>query len=142
MTDTPEFPDTEEVTGSNPVRPTRHFLFLALPGSALRPYNWPCSERYSRQVVVGFSLENSPGDLGLDCIGLAITSIALSAVVPRSASPLRSYPQFTSDAADGWEELCRHALPNTRRCLETIRADPRSGAGHDRQHRLHASIAA
>ena len=24
-----DFPDTEEVTGSNPVRPTRHFLFLA-----------------------------------------------------------------------------------------------------------------
>ena len=39
-----EFPDTEEVTGSNPVRPTRHFLFLALPGSALWPYNWPYSE--------------------------------------------------------------------------------------------------
>ena len=35
VTDTPEFPDTEEVTGSNPVRPTRHFLFLALQGSAL-----------------------------------------------------------------------------------------------------------
>jgi hypothetical protein len=41
----------------------------------------------------------------------------------------------TGDAADGWEELCRHALANTRRCLETLRADPRSGAaGHDRQH--------
>jgi len=25
---------------------TWHFLFLALPGSALRPYNWPYSERY------------------------------------------------------------------------------------------------
>ena len=40
-------PDTEEVTGSNPVRPTlvtRHFLFLALPGSALWPYNWPYGE--------------------------------------------------------------------------------------------------
>jgi hypothetical protein len=35
----------------------------------------------------------------------------------------------TSDAADGWEELCRHALSNTRRCLETLRADPRSGQG-------------
>ena len=32
---------TEEVAGSNPVRPTRHFLFLALPGSAPWPYNWP-----------------------------------------------------------------------------------------------------
>jgi hypothetical protein len=38
VADTLEFPDTEEVTGSNLVRPTRHFLFLALPGSALRPY--------------------------------------------------------------------------------------------------------
>ena len=28
----PGFPGTEEVTGSNPVRPTRLFLFLALPG--------------------------------------------------------------------------------------------------------------
>src|ERR1700685_4385900 len=47
----------------------------------------------------------------------------------------------TSDAADGWEELCRHALPNTRRCLETLRADPQSGAGHDRQHRLRGDLA-
>ena len=42
VTDTLEFPDTEKVTASNPVRPTRHFLFLARPGSALWPYNWPC----------------------------------------------------------------------------------------------------
>src|ERR1700726_2860182 len=34
---TMEFPDTEEVTGSNPVRPTRHFLFLALPGTLRGP---------------------------------------------------------------------------------------------------------
>jgi hypothetical protein len=47
----------------------------------------------------------------------------------------------TSTAAAGWEELCRHALPNTRRCLEALRADPRSGAGHDRQHRLRATWA-
>ena len=47
----------------------------------------------------------------------------------------------TSAAAAGWEELCRHALPNTRRCLETLRTDPRSGAGHDRQHRLRGDLA-
>ena len=36
VTGTQEFPDdTEEVTGSNPVRPTRHFLFLALQSSVL-----------------------------------------------------------------------------------------------------------
>ena len=47
--------DTEEVTGSNPVRPTLvtwHFLFLVLPGSALRPYNWPYNERYRRLVAL------------------------------------------------------------------------------------------
>ena len=47
----------------------------------------------------------------------------------------------TSEAANGWEELCRHALPNSRRCLETLRTDPRSGAGHDRQHRLRGDLA-
>jgi hypothetical protein len=47
----------------------------------------------------------------------------------------------TSDAAAGWEELCRHALANTRRCLEILRADPRSGADHDRQHRLRGDLA-
>jgi hypothetical protein len=47
----------------------------------------------------------------------------------------------TSAAAAGWEELCRHALLNTRRCLETLRTDPRSGTGHDRQHRLRGDLA-
>jgi hypothetical protein len=40
----------------------------------------------------------------------------------------------TSDAVTGWEELRRNALASTRRCLEVLRAGPRSGAGHDRQH--------
>ena len=31
----------------------------------------------------------------------------------------------TGDAVKGWEELCRHALANTRRCFEALRADPR-----------------
>jgi len=47
----------------------------------------------------------------------------------------------TGEAVVGWEELCRHALANTRRCLETLRTDPRSGAGHDRQHRLRGDLA-
>jgi hypothetical protein len=47
----------------------------------------------------------------------------------------------TSDAAAGWEELCRHALANTRRCPEVLRSDPRSGAGHDRLHRLRGDVA-
>jgi hypothetical protein len=32
----------------------------------------------------------------------------------------------TGEAVVGWEELCRHALANTRRCLEALRTDPRS----------------
>jgi hypothetical protein len=47
----------------------------------------------------------------------------------------------TSDAAAGWEELCRHALANARRCLEILRSDQRSGANHDRQHRLRGDMA-
>jgi hypothetical protein len=47
----------------------------------------------------------------------------------------------TSDAATGWEELCRHALANTRRCLEILQAEPRSVAHPDRQHRLRGDLA-
>jgi hypothetical protein len=47
----------------------------------------------------------------------------------------------TGEAIIGWEELCRHALANTSRCLEILRADPRTGAGHDRQHRLRGDLA-
>jgi hypothetical protein len=47
VTDTPNFPDTEDVTGSNPVRPTQFdlaFSFPIPPGHALRRYNWPYRE--------------------------------------------------------------------------------------------------
>lgn len=47
----------------------------------------------------------------------------------------------TSDAALGREELCRHALVNTRWCLEGLRLEPRSGASHDRRHRLRGDLA-
>jgi hypothetical protein len=47
----------------------------------------------------------------------------------------------TSNAVRGWEELCRLALANTRRCLETLRCDPRSHGNHDRQHRLRGDLA-
>lgn len=46
----------------------------------------------------------------------------------------------TSEAATGWEELCRHALANTRRCLEALHASPRSAVDHDRQHRLRGDL--
>lgn len=47
----------------------------------------------------------------------------------------------TSDAVRGWEELCRLALANTRRCFETLRANPRSHTNPDRQHRLRGDLA-
>lgn len=47
----------------------------------------------------------------------------------------------TSQAAKGWDELCRLALPNTRRCLEILRSQPRSTDNYDRQHRLRADLA-
>ncbi|MEV0353993.1 hypothetical protein AB0H88_50335 [Nonomuraea sp. NPDC050680] len=46
----------------------------------------------------------------------------------------------TGAAVEGWEELCRHALANTRRCFEALRADPRSGSSRDRQHRLRGDL--
>ena len=52
-------PDTEEVTGSNPVRPTRHFLFLALPDT-LRSPTTALRARFSCQVAVKFLLKNFP----------------------------------------------------------------------------------
>ncbi|NUT98252.1 MAG: hypothetical protein HOY78_40195 [Saccharothrix sp.] len=48
----------------------------------------------------------------------------------------------TNEAATGWEELCRVALPNAHRCLEVLRTDPLSHDNWSRQHRLrgrHAS---
>ncbi|KAF4410968.1 hypothetical protein [Streptomyces lycii] len=47
----------------------------------------------------------------------------------------------TTDAVRGWEELCRLALPNTRRCLEALRSAPCSRAQHCRQHRLRGDLA-
>ena len=47
----------------------------------------------------------------------------------------------TSDAAAGWEGCVRHTLANTRSCLEILRSDPRTGASHDRQHRLRGDLA-
>jgi len=45
-----------------------------------------------------------------------------------------------SDAAIGWEQLCRVALPNTRRCLQALRSDPRSHAHWGRQHSLRGNL--
>jgi len=48
----------------------------------------------------------------------------------------------TGDAATGWEEPCRHAVGNTRRCLEILQAEPRSTSNPGRQHRLRGDLAA
>ena len=47
----------------------------------------------------------------------------------------------SSEAVRGWEELCRLALANTRRCLEALRSEPRSRSNHERQHRLRGDLA-
>lgn len=47
----------------------------------------------------------------------------------------------TSEAVRGWEELCRLALSNTRRCLENLRTAPCSRVNHARQHRLRGDLA-
>lgn len=46
-----------------------------------------------------------------------------------------------NDAAKGWEELCRHAPGNMRRCYEAIRVDPRPRPPTSRQHRLEGELA-
>ncbi len=46
----------------------------------------------------------------------------------------------TSDAATGWDQLCRHALANARRCLEILQTAPRSAVNPDRQHRLRGDL--
>ncbi|WP_344438972.1 hypothetical protein, partial [Actinomadura bangladeshensis] len=47
----------------------------------------------------------------------------------------------TGEAANGWDELCRLAVANSRRCLEILRSEPRSRANHQRQHRLRGDLA-
>jgi hypothetical protein len=47
----------------------------------------------------------------------------------------------TNDAATGWDELCRLAASNARRCLEKLRSDPQSRVDHDRQHHLRGDLA-
>jgi hypothetical protein len=46
----------------------------------------------------------------------------------------------SSEAADGWEQLARHAAGNLRRAYDRIRADPRGGDRPERQHRLKGSL--
>jgi hypothetical protein len=45
-----------------------------------------------------------------------------------------------SAAADGWEELARHAAANLRRAHDAIRANPRSVLAPERHHRLKGSL--
>jgi hypothetical protein len=46
----------------------------------------------------------------------------------------------SNDAAAGWEHLAAHAPGNLRRAFDAIRADPRSRAAPERQHRLKGSL--
>jgi hypothetical protein len=46
----------------------------------------------------------------------------------------------SNQAADGWEELSRHAGGILRRVFDVIRADPRSRSSPERHHRLKGSL--
>jgi hypothetical protein len=46
----------------------------------------------------------------------------------------------SNDAAAGWEQLAGQAAGNLRRAFDAIRADPRSRAVPERQHRLKGSL--
>jgi hypothetical protein len=47
-----------------------------------------------------------------------------------------------SEAADGWEHLCRQVAGNLRRAFEKIRATPRAADNPERQHRLKGKLGA
>jgi hypothetical protein len=47
----------------------------------------------------------------------------------------------SNQAAEGWEELARHAGPNLPRALDAIRATPGSRSSPERHHRLKGSLA-
>jgi hypothetical protein len=46
----------------------------------------------------------------------------------------------SNEAADGWEQLSRHASSNLRRAYDTIRTTPRSRALPERHHRLKGNL--
>lgn len=60
-----------------------------------------------------------------------------------SAPPLSGWNVIhgTAEAATGWEELCRLALPSAHRCLEALRSDPQSRNNWNRQHQLRGKLA-
>lgn len=46
----------------------------------------------------------------------------------------------SKQAAEGWDQLARHASANLRRAFDVIRADPRSRSSPERHHRLHGRL--
>ncbi|WP_030456305.1 hypothetical protein [Herbidospora cretacea] len=46
----------------------------------------------------------------------------------------------SNDVVKGWDELCRHALGNARRCLDALRTDPLSRGDVARRHRLRGAL--
>lgn len=47
----------------------------------------------------------------------------------------------TSDAADGWDELCAQAPGPTRDCFDALTRDPRDRSNASRQHPLKGELA-
>jgi hypothetical protein len=48
---------------------------------------------------------------------------------------------FTTDAAKGWDELCKQARGPTREAWDIISRDPRERQNPRRQHQLHGEYA-
>jgi hypothetical protein len=46
-----------------------------------------------------------------------------------------------TEAAKGWDELCRHAPGNTRTAFDAIRANPSPAPSSERHHRLKYDLA-
>ena len=45
-----------------------------------------------------------------------------------------------NDAAKGWDDLCRSAAGNVRRCFEALRDNPRPHPPTSRHHRLEGTL--
>jgi len=113
VTDTPEFPDTEEVTGSNPVRPTRLFETLSSAGTpngsqAPAGLSYKCwSWRWHEPPCVGATLLRR--ELALTAIGLAAGGVVTPDSVHREIGNART--DVRDAAGQAHAAMARRARP-------------------------------
>ncbi|MGA8116406.1 MAG: hypothetical protein WCA46_22345 [Actinocatenispora sp.] len=62
-------------------------------------------------------------------------------VAPPPASDEWTLRFDNTNAAHGWEQLCKQAGRNTRRAWEALSTTPRPNPSHERHHRLKAGLA-